>query len=40
MGVGLKEGYFTFYEFEEDMLSTFSKSEAIHEIKGKKISKI
>jgi len=40
IGIGTKEGSFDFYEFEEDMLSTFSKNEAEEEIKkGKKLVK-
>jgi FkbM family methyltransferase len=40
IGVGNKEGSFDFFEFEEDMLSTFSKKEANEEIKkGKKFLK-
>jgi FkbM family methyltransferase len=40
IGIGTKEGSFDFYEFKEDMLSTFSKEEADEEIKkGKKLVK-
>ncbi len=40
IGIGTKEGTFDFYEFKENMLSTFSKKEAEEEIKkGKRLVK-